>query len=149
MGSTEQDQITSHLQDCPKCRERFAEFQYTREALDKLSEIYPASGFYLEICNKISGLNDRRLVPRLRQAFQFLPSPLAMGAYLVIGLLVGTYLGNFMGREIFSLRQSGVISATPQPILASLRSFDAVAPGTLASGYIRMVRAFPEGEDAQ
>ena len=149
LSADEQGRIRTHLQGCPECRERFAEFQYLREALGELPDIQPAPGFYLEVCKKISGSNDRRLIPRLRQAFQFLPSPLAMAAYLLIGLLAGTYLGNFMGQGAFSLRQSGVMSATRQPILASLRSFDAIAPGTLASGYVRMVRALPEGEDAQ
>jgi len=149
LSSDEQGRIRSHLQDCQDCIKEFAEFQYAREVLDELPDIQPEPGFYLAVCQKISRLKDRGLIPRLRQAFQFLPSPLAMAAYLVIGLLAGAYLGNFIGQGAFSLKQSGVISATRQPILASLRSFDTVAPGTLASGYVRMVRALPEGEDAQ
>jgi anti-sigma factor RsiW len=149
LGVNEQDRIRSHLQGCPECSKQFADFQYIQEVLDELPDIQPAPGFYLEVLKKISGSNDRRLFPKRRQAFQFLPSPLAMAAYLVIGLLAGTYLGNFMGQGAFNLQQSAVISATRQPILASLRSFDAVAPGTLASGYVRMVEAVTEEKDAQ
>ena len=145
----EQDRIHAHLQGCPACSKHYEELKHAWEFLRELPDIHPMPGFYLAVCQKISRSDDRGLIPRLRQAFQFLPSPLAMAAYLVIGLLAGAYLGNFIGQGAFSLKQSGVISATRQPILASLRSFDTVAPGTLASGYVRMVRALPEGEDAQ
>jgi anti-sigma factor RsiW len=150
LSSDEQGRIRSHLQGCPECSEHFAEFQYTQEVLDELPDILPAPGFYLAVCKKISGLNDRRLIARLRQAFQFLPSPLAMAAYLVIGLLAGAYLANSLTQGPFiSPRSTAAVSTPRQPLLASLRSFDAIAPGTLANGYVRMVRILPEGEDAQ
>jgi len=149
LSSDEQGRIRSHLQGCPACSKHYEELKHAWEFLRELPAIHPTPGFYLELRKKIAGLNDRQFTFRMRPVFQFLPSPLAMALYLVIGLLAGTYLGNFMGRGAFGLRQSGAISTTRQPILASLRSFDAIAPGTLASGYVRMVRTLPEGEDAQ
>jgi anti-sigma factor RsiW len=150
LSPDEQARIRSHLQDCPQCRERFAMFQYTREILEELPDVQPAPGFYLAVSKKIFASHDRRLRARLRQVFQFFPSPLAMTACLVIGLLAGAYLANSLALELFnSPRSTAVISTPGEPLLASLRSFDAIAPGTLASGYVRMVRTLPEGEDAQ
>jgi len=150
LSSAEQSRIKSHLQGCPECSALYAEFQHTWEVLGDVPEINPAPTFYPELRKKISGLNDRRLIARLRQAFQFLPSPLAMAAYLVIGLLAGAYLANSLTQGPFiSPRSTAAVFTPRQPLLASLRSFDTIAQGTLASGYARMVRALPEGEDAQ
>jgi len=48
-----------------------------------------------------------------------------------------------------TIEHAGKASSPGEPLLASLRSFDAIAPGTLASGYVRMVRVMPEEENAQ
>ncbi len=150
LSPDEQGRIRSHLQGCPQCSQRLAKFQHTRKALDELPDIVPAPGFYPVVCKKISALNDRRLSARLRQVFQFFPSPLVLAACLVIGLLAGIYFANFLApRPFLAPRSAAAISTSRQPLLASLRSFDAIAPGSLASGYVRMVRVLPEGEDAQ
>lgn len=139
LSSDEQDRIRSHLQDCPECNERYAGFQHTWEVLGELPGIHPTPGFYLELRKKISGLNDHRFLPKLRQVFQFLPSPLAMAALLVAGLVLGAYAGTFFFQEgLIDFRRHQPGYSQVDVSLASIRTFDAIPPGTLAHGYMRM-----------
>ena len=139
LSSGEQDRIKPHLQSCPECRERYAEFQHMWEAIGELPDIHPTPGFYLELSKKISGLNDRHFIPRLRQVFQFLPSPLTMAALLVAGLVIGIYLGNvFLKEGLISFRRHQPSYSQLYVSLTSIRTFDAIPPGTLAHGYMRM-----------
>ena len=139
MCSDEQARIKSHLKGCPECSALHAEFQHTWEALGEAPEIHPAPGFYLKLQKKIAGLNDRRFISRLRQVFQFLPSPLAMAALVVAGLVIGTYAGDFFFQEgLISLKVHQPRFSQLDVSLASIRTFDAIPPGTLAHGYVRM-----------
>jgi len=139
LGPDEQARIKSHLQSCPECSAIYAEFQHTWVVLGEVPEIHPAPTFYPEIRKRISGLNDPHFIPRLRQVFQFFPSPLVMATLVLAGLVIGTYTGNFFFQE-------GLISSQGhQPgysrldvSLAAIRTFDPIPPGTLAHGYVRM-----------
>ena len=145
MGSDEQSRIKSHLQGCPECSALYAEFQHTWEVLGDVPEIHPAPTFYLELRKKIAGLNDRRLIARLRQVFQFLPSPLAMAALVVAGLVIGTYAGNFLFQQgLISLQGRQSNYSQLDVSLASIKTFNAIPPGTLAHGYVRMA-SYPGG----
>lgn len=135
----EQDRIRAHLADCPECRKRYEEFQRIWDVLDDLPDIQSAPGFYLKLHKRISGSGEDYSFPRLRQIFQVLPSPLAMVTLLLVGLVMGTYLGNILfeeGLSSFQGRQPGY--AQEHVSLASIRSFDTVPPGTLAHGYLTM-----------
>ena len=139
LGSAEQFRIEAHLADCPECREKYQEFQRIWDALDDLPDIQPTPGFYLRLRKKISATDEYRFVPRLRQILQIFPSPLAMVTLLLVGLVMGTYLGNLLFEEgLPSLqgRQNG--HAQVHVSLASMRTFDTVPPGTLAHGYLAM-----------
>jgi hypothetical protein len=139
LSSDEQDRIKSHLKGCPECSGLYAELQHTWEALGEAPEIHPSPGFYLEIRKKIVALNDRRFIPRLRQVFQFLPSPLATATLVLAGLVIGSYVGNFFFQEglIYPQdRQPGFSQLDAS--IASIRTFDPIPPGTLAHGYLSM-----------
>ena len=138
--------VKSHLQRCPECRARYAEFQQMWVALADAPEIHPAPTFYLDLRKKIAGLHDRRSFPRLRHALQFLPASLATVVLLVAGLFIGTYLGSFFVREnLISTQSYRARSYQADISLASIRTFDAIPPGTLAHGYMRLT-SYTEGE---
>jgi anti-sigma factor RsiW len=139
LSSVEQDRIKAHLTDCPECSKRYKELQRVWDLLSDLPDIQPMPGFHLQLRKKISGLGEHQFIPRLRQVFQLLPAQLAMVTLLLVGLLTGIYLGNVIFEESltpFKSRQPG--SAQEHVSLASIRTFDAVPPGSLAHGYLRM-----------
>ena len=139
MRPAEKDQVALHLSGCKGCNEYFEELQRMWEVLGGLPEIHAMPGFELKVHDKVAEFNDRRFIHRLRQIFQLGPAPLTMATFLVIGLLIGAYLGNFLvagGFSPFPPTQS--IYSSHEVTLASVRIFDAIPPGSLASGYARM-----------
>jgi len=92
---------------------------------------------YPQLVKKIREPGEGRSIPRLQWAFRLLPAPAIASIFLVVGLLVGTYLGNLLARSDFFPLQA---SPSSQEItLTSLQVFDPVPPGTLADGYLQMV----------
>jgi anti-sigma factor RsiW len=137
LRSVEQDRIKIHLMDCTECRKQYNELQRIWQVLGELPDIQPALGFHLQVRGKISGLKEANFIPRLRHVFKLLPSPLAMATLLLVGLVMGTYLGRLLFEEGFSSFQRIQPSYAQEHVsLASIRSFDAVPPGTLAHGYL-------------
>jgi hypothetical protein len=132
--------------DCPECANHYERFVHTWGTLWDAPHIRPGTEFNLQLRRKISGADRKRFIFRLRPAFQILPSPLAMAALLLVGLALGIYLGNVLFEEgliSFQGRQPGSIQE--QVSLSSIRTFDAVPPGTLAHGYLKMVSYQEEG----
>jgi anti-sigma factor RsiW len=139
LRSVEQERVKIHLMDCPECRREYIELQRIWHVLGELPDIQPASGFHLQVRGKISGLKEAHFIPRLRQVFKLLPSPLAMATLLLVGLVMGTYLGKLLFEESLSSFQGSQPSYAQEHVsLASIRSFDTVPPGTLAHGYLAM-----------
>ncbi len=138
LSSEAQAQIAIHLQDCSACRQQFTELEHAWQGLGQLSEIRPGPEFYTALHRKIKLESKHIFLPRLRSVFQLLPTPAAVFALLLIGLLAGTYAGNsLMGDGLWLLphRDKGYAQGVT---LASLRAFDPLPPGTLAEGYVRM-----------
>ncbi len=139
LSSDEQDRIKSHLQGCQDCSKRYAEFQHTWMVLGDVPNIHSAPTFYLKLRKKIAELNDRHFISRLRQVFQFLPSPLATTALVLAGFVIGTYAGNFFFQEGLISHQGYQSDYSRLDVsLAGIRTFDPIPPGTLAHGYVRM-----------
>lgn len=135
----EQNRIKIHLEDCLKCRKHYSELQRIWHVLGELPDLHPSSGFHLQVRGKISSLKEANFIPRLRQVFKLLPSPLAMATLLLVGLFMGTYLGKLLFEESLSSFQASQPSYAQEHVsLASIRSFDTVPPGTLAHGYLAM-----------
>ncbi len=129
--------IKAHLADCPECSKQYKELQQVWETLDNLPDIQAAPGFYSGIHRRISDPRKDRSGVRIRRLFQVLPSPLAVGAPLLVGLLMGIYLGSVLLEEGLPPLQRHQPSHD-HVSLASIRTFDAVPPGTLAHGYLAM-----------
>jgi anti-sigma factor RsiW len=135
----EQDRIKIHLEDCQECRKQYSELKRIWHLLGEWPDIHPSSGFHLQVLGKISVLKGANFIPRLRQVFKLLPSPLAMVTLLLVGLVTGTYLGKLLFEDSLSPSQGSQPSYAQEHVsLASIRSFDTVPPGTLAHGYLAM-----------
>jgi anti-sigma factor RsiW len=139
LSSAEQLRIKTHLADCPECRKQYNELQRIWSVLGELPDIQPRPGFYLQVRGKISGLKEHHFIPWLRRVYQLLPSPLAMVTLMLVGLVMGSYLGNVLSEEgLPSLQGRRPSLAQAHVSLASIRTFDPVPPGTLAHGYLTM-----------
>lgn len=134
-----QDRIKAHLIDCPECRKQYERLLHIWDALDNLPDIQPRPEFILRVRKRISGTDKKRFFPRLRPIFQIFPSPLAMVTLLLVGLVLGIYLGNVLFEEGLSTFQGRQPRYAQEHVsLASIRTFDMVPPETLAHGYLKM-----------
>ena len=136
----DQERLSEHLESCPACRERYAEMEKVWQALGDFEEILPEPGFYGQVVRKINESYELRPSFRLEDLFQLF-SPLAACTVLAIGLLIGTFVGNYLAGSgfipPFQSLQTGKISAAIEVV--SFQAFDPVPPGTLGDGYLRTV----------
>lgn len=141
LTSQEKERISRHLESCSVCRERYAEMEKAWQALGDLKEIPPEPGFYGQLVKKINDSYETRSPVGFQWLFQFFSSPWVASTLLLAGILIGTFLGNFLaGSDLFPFRPS-MASKSPGAVEGvSFRVFDPVPPGTLGEGYMRMVR---------
>jgi predicted anti-sigma-YlaC factor YlaD len=136
----ERERVSEHLESCPACRERYNEMVKVWQALGDFQEILPEPGFYGQVVRKINESYEPRRFPRLKEVFQLF-SPVAACTLLVIGLLIGTFAGNYLagtGLISFQSLRAGKISEAIEVV--SFQAFDPIPPGTLGDGYLRIVR---------
>ena len=135
----DQDRVAKHLQGCQACQEEFAKLERVWQALEGLPEIHPDRDFYGQLIKKINEPYERRSLPGLKGVFQLFSS-LTVCILLIAGVLVGTFLGNFLaGNDLFQFRPTLTENSPKAVEVVSFRAFDPVPPGTLGDGYIRMV----------
>jgi predicted anti-sigma-YlaC factor YlaD len=135
----EEERVSEHLASCPACREQYTEMERVWQALGDFQEILPEPGFYGKVVREINESYEPRRFPRLKEVFQLF-SPLTACSLLVIGLLVGTFAGNYLagtGLISFQSPQAGKISQAIEVV--SFQAFDPIPPGTLGDGYLRIV----------
>ena len=136
----ERDKVTTHLMDCSACREQYAELERVWQNLGELQEIHPYPGFYRQVVRKINQPREYGLLPSFQRFFQLLPAPAITSILLVIGILVGIYLGNILAkRGLYSFHYNQTSYSQDMIDVMSLRAFDPIPPGTLGDGYLRMV----------
>jgi len=136
----EQNEVSTHLVSCQSCREQYEKFERVWQTLGGLEEIRSDPWFYPQLVKKIKNPSEDRPIPRLRWVSRFLPAPAIVSILLVVGLLVGTYLGNILARyDLFPFSHMQTRRSSEETTLTSLQVFDPVPPGTLADGYLRMV----------
>ena len=135
----DQEEISRHLLSCQSCREQYAELERVWQTLGGLEEIRPDPWFYRQLARKIREPREKGLLPTLQHVFQLFRVPVTVSVILVVGLLVGTYLGSILARrDLFPFRNESV-SDSQGAFFTSLRVFDPAPPGTLAHGYLQMV----------
>src|SRR4030042_6774370 len=89
----EQERVSRHLKSCSACRERYAEMEKLWQALGDFKEIIPQPGFYGQLVKKINESNETRSPVGFQWLFQFFSSPWATSTLLIVGILMGTFLG--------------------------------------------------------
>jgi anti-sigma factor RsiW len=137
----ERERVSDHLESCPACRERYAEMEKVWQALGDFQEIHPEPGFYGQLVKKINGSYETRSPVGFQWLFQFFSSPWVASTLLLAGILIGTFLGNFLaGSDLFLFRPIMARKSLEAVEVVSFRVFDPVPPGTLGEGYLRMVR---------
>jgi len=58
LGPQEAKRVGEHLENCPACRDRYAEMEKVWQALEGFQEILPEPGFYGQLAKKINESNE-------------------------------------------------------------------------------------------
>jgi len=136
----DQERVAKHLRDCQACQAESARLERVWQALEGLPEIHPDPDFYGQVIKKINEPYERRPLTGFQWVSQIFSASLAGCTLLIAGVLIGSFLGNFLaGSEIFPFQPTLPGKAPEAVEIVSFRAFDPVPPGTLGDGYIRMV----------
>ena len=139
LSPQERERIGGHLESCSACRERYAEMEEIWQALGDFKEILPEQGFYGQLVKKINISSQTRSPMGFQWLFQFSSSPWATSTLLIVGILLGTFLGNILVRsDLFPFQQEQVAHSRAAIEVFSLKAFDPIPPGTLGAKYMRM-----------
>jgi anti-sigma factor RsiW len=139
LGPQEAKRVSEHLENCPACRDRYAEMEKVWQALEVFQEILPEPGFYGQLAKKINESNETPSPAGFQWIFQFFSSPWATSTLLIAGILIGTFLGNILVKnDLFPFQQNQAAHSQAAIEVFSLKAFDPIPPGTLADKYIRM-----------
>ncbi|MDD5169712.1 MAG: zf-HC2 domain-containing protein [Syntrophales bacterium] len=143
LSADERKLISAHLQECPSCRDVYAEMEDAWRSLDHIREVEPSPQFYRNLSRKIHAVPEG---PRLGFSWlwQLFPAPVATFAILLIGLSLGIFLGNFIateGQGSFSQQ----IARNEEPArLDYFKAFAPTPPGSIGDGYLRLANASEE-----
>jgi anti-sigma factor RsiW len=142
----EKEEVSSHLESCSACRERYAELESVWQALGDSQGIIPDPGFYGQLVKKINESNRASSPSGFRWLFQGFSSSWATSTLLIVGILIGAYLGSLLGKsDLFPLQPSQAVGPRVASEVFSLKAFDPLPPGTLGDKYIRMA-TYEEGD---
>ncbi|MCX5826290.1 MAG: zf-HC2 domain-containing protein [Deltaproteobacteria bacterium] len=140
VSGKERERISTHLEGCPACRSAYAELEQAWQSLEKIPEIQASAGFERRLSERINA------VPEPRSRWRFLwgswvyrayPAPAMAAVLLLVGTVLGGYLGNALVSGFLSAPAQEQASRTGADIV-SFSVFSAVPPGTLGNGYLRM-----------
>jgi len=135
----EQEGVSDHLESCSACREQYAEMEKIWQALGDLKEVLPEPGFYDQLVKKINERQANLFPVGFQWLFQFFSSPWATSTLLIVGILIGTFLGNILAKsELFPFQQNQAVHSQAAIEVFSLKAFDPIPPDTLADKYMRM-----------
>jgi len=124
-------EIEAHLDSCPACRQALADLQHLWLALEDGVPPRPRPDFSQEIMRKITEQSEPKLFLWTWAWDHLLPTPAIMAVMVVLGLLIGSWIGK-------TVMEDGVTVTTAQGQSATLEALDVFAPipkGTLAQGY--------------
>jgi predicted anti-sigma-YlaC factor YlaD len=90
-------QIDAHLKSCTSCAGLVERFAHMWQTWGRLERIEPSSAFWFQLQRRIPEREGKKvgIVPQLLGWAGWL-RPAAAVAILVLGILVGNYLGNFL-----------------------------------------------------
>ncbi|MHB9096405.1 MAG: zf-HC2 domain-containing protein [Syntrophales bacterium] len=140
IAGKERERIAMHLEGCPACRSAYAELEQAWQSLEKIPEIEASPGFMGRLFAKVHAVSEPRSWWRFPWAswiYRAYPAP-AMAAVL---LLVGTVLGGYLGNALmsgFSSAPAQMQASRADTDIVSFSVFSAAPPGTLGDGYLRL-----------
>jgi len=144
LNADERVLVSTHLRSCPSCRSVYADMEEVWQSLDMINEIEPSSGFYRHLYWKIhapANHHQRQWFPWFLQLF---PTPVVTLELLLIGLLLGAFLGNaIVTVGTWSIRHQTSYSQTLIDV-DPFKVFAPIPPGTLGHSYLRMASATEE-----
>ncbi|MBC8438597.1 MAG: zf-HC2 domain-containing protein [Deltaproteobacteria bacterium] len=140
VNQAQKESIEIHLQNCRECKKEFEAMMLTYQSIDKLPQIEHGPMFTQQV---MAGINKTSWLDRfLNNILRPLPVPAAMTAMVMIGLLSGALLGNLVIQDQLNpLELSFPWNSPDQEIIVSslsLDSFNAVPPGSIADGFLRV-----------
>ena len=128
-------EIETHLAACPACRQALADLHHLWLALDDAVPPRPRPDFSQTVMRKISEESKPGIFNWIGAWDYMFPAPAAMAVMVILGLLIG----GWMGRATLE----GTMTAATAPMqAATLEALDAFAPtpkGSLAQGYLVLV----------
>jgi anti-sigma factor RsiW len=140
VSGKERELIAAHLEGCPACRSAYTELEQAWQSLEKIPEIEPSAGFEGLLFERINAVPE----PRSRWRFPWVswidrayPAPAMAAVLLLVGTVVGGYLGSALVSG-FSSAPAQVQASRAGTDIVSFRAFSAAPPGTLGDGYLRL-----------
>ena len=140
IGGKERERIVTHLEGCPACRSAYAELGQAWQSLEKIPEIQASAGFERRLFERINAVPELRSwwrFPWVSWIHQAYPAPAMAAVVLLVGAVLGGYLGNAVMSGFSAAPAQVQVSRTATDIV-SFRAFAAAPPGTLGDGYLRM-----------
>lgn len=90
-------EIEEHLADCPVCNQEAKLLTQAWNALEVWEKIKASDSFEVRFWQRVREREQRQFLPqRLFRKIIQIPVPVAAAIVLVIGLLLGNYLGNIL-----------------------------------------------------
>ena len=127
--------IEAHLAACSDCQQALADLHHLWRALEDAIPTQPQPDFSHKIMRKINEQPKSRVFNWIRALDLMFPAPIALAAMVVLGLVVG----GWMGRTAI---EDNMIITAPQRQSVTLEALDVFAPtpkGSLAQGYLLLV----------
>ena len=146
IGGDERERIAAHLEGCPACRSAYAELGQAWQLLEKITEIGVSPGFERRLSARINTIPEPRSwwrVPWASWVYQAYPAPAMAAVVLLMGMVLGGYVGNALVSG-FSSAPAQVQALRTDTDIVSFKAFDAAPPGTLGEGYLRMAHLTEE-----
>ncbi len=141
IGQEERERIAAHMKACASCRRAYAELGEIWQSLERIPKIEVSAGFQGRLFDRINAVAPEPRVwwrfPWVSWAYRAYPAPAMAAVVLLVGAVLGGYLGNAV-MSGFSSAPAQVQASRAATDTFSFRAFSAAPPGTLADGYLRM-----------
>jgi anti-sigma factor RsiW len=135
LSSALRSDIESHLATCSDCQQSRDNLHRLWFALEDSPVPQPRPDLSQEIMRKITEQSGQRRLDRMRFLEQMIPRPAALAAMVVLGLLVG----GWMGKAVMINPASRVMGLEQNTLLDGLDVFTPTPRGSLAQGYLVLI----------